>query len=292
MPNIAYISAPPHTAQGNISSVVAQLATTAGFLIRRRLDITTSTKLTTEVLDNLRAASVVIADITHNAPNVLFEVGFAQSLGKPVLLIAERGSPTPFDMAGVFVVTYSEEESYQETVNRLAAAINSFAEKIEHGISESLDRSLEIKEEKKCLFISYSHKDKQYLDRLLVHLQPMEVEGNLDLWVDTRLRTGDKWKEEIENALSRSAVVIVLASADYLASEFIRNNELPQMLAAAEEKGTRILPLILKPCRFTRHESLKHFQALNDPANPIALLSEDQREVFYDQLAREVEHHI
>jgi len=51
-------------------------------------------------------------------------------------------------------------------------------------------------------------------------------------------------------AFAAARVAILLASADFMASEFIQTNELPQLLAAAENAGIRIVPIILKPCRF------------------------------------------
>ena len=51
------------------------------------------------------------------------------------------------------------------------------------------------------VFISYSHADKEWLDRLKRHLKPLVREGNLDCWDDTRIRPGDDWKKEIQDAL-------------------------------------------------------------------------------------------
>ena len=81
----------------------------------------------------------------------------------------------------------------------------------------------------------------------------------------------------------------LLVSADFLASDFITDNELPPLLKNAEERGTRILPLIVKPCRFARDKNLRHFQAINDPKQPLALLSPGEQEILYDQVAAEVE---
>jgi hypothetical protein len=143
--------------------------------------------------------------------------------------------------------------------------------------------------DRKQVFISYSRKDKKYLDRLLVHLQPLQKDGLFDLWVDTRLKAGDKWKIEIENALKRSCAAILLVSADFLASGFIVDNELPSLLKKAEFEGTRIIPVIVKPCRYTRDKNLSDFQAINDPLKPIIKLSSAEREKIYDRISKEIE---
>lgn len=139
------------------------------------------------------------------------------------------------------------------------------------------------------IFISYSHKDQDYLERLMVHLKPLKKKGIIDPWIDTRLKIGDKWKSEIEAALKHASVGILLVSADFLASDFIVENELPPLLGAAEDKGTLIIPIIVKPCRFARDETLNIFQAANSPDEPLSALDESEREFLYDSIAQRIE---
>jgi transcriptional regulator with XRE-family HTH domain len=141
----------------------------------------------------------------------------------------------------------------------------------------------------KYVFVSYSHRDSAYLERLMVHLKPLQKQGVIDPWVDTRLQAGDKWKKEIEKALQRARVAVLLVSADFLASDFIVENELPPLLQAAEAKGTLIIPVILKPCRFTRDKNLQEFQAINSPDEPLSLADENERELVYDTIAQRIE---
>ena len=152
----------------------------------------------------------------------------------------------------------------------------------------SIDSTKKIHKGKK-IFISYSHKDHSYVERLMVHLKPLEKQGLIDPWVDTRLLAGDKWKKEIEKALKSAKVGILLISADFLASDFIIDNELPPILHDAEEAGTLIIPVILKPCRFTREENLREFQSINPPDEPLCLLDENDRELIYDSIAQRIE---
>lgn len=142
---------------------------------------------------------------------------------------------------------------------------------------------------RKSVFVSYSHTDKEYLDGLMVHLKPIERTGLIDAWSDQRIKAGSLWKKEIEAALERAQVAILLISPEFLASDFIVDNELPPLLSRAKEEGVRILPLILRTCRFTRDPHLGVFQAINDPSKPIASLQPWERDVFYDRIAHEIE---
>jgi TIR domain len=55
----------------------------------------------------------------------------------------------------------------------------------------------------------------------------LEKKGLIDPWVDTRISAGEKWKEEIRKALAQARAGVLLISADFVASNFIIDNELP-----------------------------------------------------------------
>lgn len=139
------------------------------------------------------------------------------------------------------------------------------------------------------VFISYSHRDKSFLDRLMVHLSPLAKKKLIDPWADTQLVAGDKWKASIEASLKKARAAILLISADFLASDFIVNNELPPLLKKADDSGTLVIPVVLKPCRFSRETSLSIFQSINSPEEPISGFDEHERELVYDSIAQRLE---
>jgi hypothetical protein len=138
------------------------------------------------------------------------------------------------------------------------------------------------------VFISYSHKDSVWLDRLRVHLRPLERDFKLDIWDDTKIQSGAKWRKEIKRVLDEAAVAILLVSPDFLASDFIANNELPPLLKAAQEEGTVILPLILNHSSFTRHQGLSGFQAFNTPSKPLISIPRDKQAQVLEKVAERV----
>lgn len=138
------------------------------------------------------------------------------------------------------------------------------------------------------IFISYSHKDKKWLERVQVHLKPLERLG-VTRFDDTLIKPGSKWREEIRVAIKSARVAILLVSADFLASDFIESDELPPLLAAAKADGAVIIPVIVSPCRFAETKSLSQFQALNSPARPLSNLTKTQREAELVKLVNAVE---
>jgi hypothetical protein len=74
---------------------------------------------------------------------------------------------------------------------------------------------------------------------------------------------------------------VLLVSADFLASDFIASDELPELLQAETQRGLRIIPVIVSPCLFSSTPILCDYQAANDPKRPLSALSKhEQDEVF------------
>ena len=113
------------------------------------------------------------------------------------------------------------------------------------------------------VFISYCHRDADWLERLRVHLKPLMRESTIEVWDDTQIQPGAVWQDEIRTALANAKVAVLLISADFLASDFVASEELPPLLAAAKQEGAIVLPLIVSPSRFTRTASLSKYQAVN-----------------------------
>lgn len=140
-------------------------------------------------------------------------------------------------------------------------------------LSANLEQTQQLQYNKYKIFISYSHKNKEYLDRLLVHLKVLKnLDGGFEVWSDEKIKTGQKWKEEIKNALAISNIAILLISTDFLASDFVTNNELPPILEKAKSANTKVLSLLVEPSRFA-DSSLSEFQAVNDPSLTLAEMS-------------------
>lgn len=269
-----------------VYNAIKDVAISLGASVRRITDIQNLGNITDAIYKEIETADFLICDTTSSNSNVMYELGYAHALKKPTILISQRTDVTPFNIHNFIRLIYDfgTQEYIEEFKKRLTVSTKSALENPNNFRSHPKSES-----ETNSIFISYSHKDTEFLNRLLTHLKPLEREGAIDFWVDTKINAGDKWRYEIENALKRAKAAILLVSADFLASEFIVKNELPPLLEKAEMEGTRIIPVIIKPCRFARDKNLSRFQAVNSPSSPLIMLVEGEQEKVYDQIAEAVE---
>jgi WD40 repeat protein len=133
------------------------------------------------------------------------------------------------------------------------------------------------------VFVSYSHEDLEYLDRLRTFLKLLERNrpGVFDFWDDSRIPPSGLWEKEIQNALKAANVALLLISVDFLASEFIKTVELPALLAKERARGLVIVPIILKPCPFRLMRELAQFQAINPKLKSVLEMNEVEREKLW-----------
>lgn len=124
--------------------------------------------------------------------------------------------------------------------------------------------------EKSTVFISYSHRDAKWKDRLLAHLRSLERQGTIEIWETSDIPAGADWTTTIADAVRKADISLLLISPDFLASDFIVQRELPALLEQMKERGTAVLPVILRPTAWSAIPELAQLQFINTDAKPLA----------------------
>lgn len=100
-----------------------------------RLDeATPAGPITTRLLQEIQSATFCIADVTGNIPNVMWEVGFAMALNKPIILITQTISNLPFDIKDLQTLEYDRNHITHTLEESLKKAILDTISALDRGI--------------------------------------------------------------------------------------------------------------------------------------------------------------
>lgn len=158
------------------------------------------------------------------------------------------------------------------------------------------------------VFISYAHSDnensdpsKRWLNRLLEYLQPLVIQNRIRAWSDREIEVGEQWDKSIETQLLNAHAAVLLISPAFLGSKYIRNSELPALLMNAMNKGTAVLPVILRhspfaettfkyphPAQGPNELSLSIFQSANPPHKPLNSMMEHEQDAVLLSVAQRI----
>jgi TIR domain len=98
----------------------------------------------------------------------------------------------------------------------------------------------------KKLFISYSHADAALLSVLKTHLRPLERAGLVTPWFDGYLLPGDDIDAKVRVALEHAALIALLVSPDFLASDYCYDIEMQTAVRRHDEGVARVIPIIAR----------------------------------------------
>ncbi len=138
------------------------------------------------------------------------------------------------------------------------------------------------------VFVSYSHRDGEWKDRLLRHLTVLEEQDLIELWEDRRIEAGGEWSREIEEAIEASNVAVLLVTANYLTSRFILDVEVPRLLQRREREGIQVFPILVKACCWDRVDWLARLNLRPRGAKPLGIEDERQVDLMLSELSAEI----
>ncbi len=138
------------------------------------------------------------------------------------------------------------------------------------------------------IFISYSHTDEAWKDRLVGQLQVLAHEGSITVWDDTHIAAGDTWKPAIDKAMTEARAAILLISADFLTSKFVRSVEVPRLLRRRQAEGVRIFPIIARPCAWKIVDWLSALQCRPKTGKALSLCNDGEIDHHLSELVLEI----
>jgi TIR domain len=118
------------------------------------------------------------------------------------------------------------------------------------------------------VFYSYAHEDASLRDTLEKHLSLLSRQGLIKEWHDRRIVPGTNWAQAIDEHMERASVILLLISADFLASDYCFGIEMKRALQRHQANEARVIPILLRPVDWNS-APFAHLQALPTGAKPI-----------------------
>lgn len=135
----------------------------------------------------------------------------------------------------------------------------------------------------KRIFLSYSHKDETFKDELDVHLATLKRTGLVEVWHDRRIEAGTDWDATIHEELEKADIILLLVSANFIASKYIWEVEIEQAMRRHREGSARVIPVFVRNCD-TEGLPFSGIQGLPRDAKPVATFPD--RDEAYLQIAQ------
>jgi internalin A len=108
------------------------------------------------------------------------------------------------------------------------------------------ERAMDTPRQAVRLFYSYSHKDETLRNELETHLKLLQRQGLLETWHDRKIEAGEEWRQKIDDNLERADIILLLVSADFIASDYCYEKELKRALERHEKGEARVIPVIVR----------------------------------------------
>jgi len=98
------------------------------------------------------------------------------------------------------------------------------------------------------IFIAYAREDDSFRIRLEKHLSTLKRREFINTWYDGKIEPGTEWKQEIDNALDTADIILLLISADFIASDYCYEVEMKRAIERHEKNETIVIPILIHPC--------------------------------------------
>lgn len=128
------------------------------------------------------------------------------------------------------------------------------------------------------LFFCYSHRDEDLRNQLEKHLSALKRQGVISSWHDRKIDAGTEWAGKISDHLNKADIILLLVSADFLASDYCYDIELKRAMERHDAGEARVIPVVLRPVDWESTPFSK-LQALPRDAKPVTLWA-DPDEAF------------
>lgn len=136
------------------------------------------------------------------------------------------------------------------------------------------------------VFYSYSHRDKEFREELELHLWGLKHQGLISGWHDRKISAGTEWASEINRHLESAHIILLLISANFIASEYCYDKEMKRAMERHEAGSARVIPIIIRAVDNWQAAPFGKLQAV--PEDGKAVSQWEDRDAAWQDVARSI----
>jgi hypothetical protein len=122
----------------------------------------------------------------------------------------------------------------------------------------------------------YSPADEHWLHKLETHLSLLKYQSLISFWYAQLITPGSDWAQEMEQHLETASVILLLISADFLASDYCYSVQMGHALNRQREGKSWVIPLLVRPVDWKK-APFAHLRVLPTNTQPLATWPDEDR---------------
>lgn len=126
------------------------------------------------------------------------------------------------------------------------------------------------KKRKLKIFISYSHKNIKYKEKLLTSLEALKQSYEIEAWHDGMIEAGGNIDENVKRELEKSDIILLLITDSYLASYYCMKKELANAIEREKNNECKVIPVMFQESILVDTLSFFNHNRVPEDGKPIA----------------------
>jgi hypothetical protein len=107
----------------DVLEAIKEAAKEFGMAAERIDEAESNERITSRILTSIRRAEYVIADLTNERPNVFYEAGYAEGVGRTPIYIARAGTKVHFDVKDYPIIEFRNMKELKDGLRRRISAL-------------------------------------------------------------------------------------------------------------------------------------------------------------------------
>ena len=132
------------------------------------------------------------------------------------------------------------------------------------------------------LFCSYSHREEDFRQELEWHLSTFLRRVIIHSWHDRRIESGQEWRGQIDSHLRSAQIILLLVSADFLASAYCSDLEIKLALERHAQAQAVVIPILVRPVDWAA-TPFAHLRVFPSDGQP--MISRTDRDQVFAEIA-------